>query len=380
MKKYRILLIVALVLAVLGITYFCLPYYLRRALVYQNVNIDDYKIFDNRIIKAGTPQAWAVDADCNKKQISAEDMTQIEKYRTIAFLVIKDQKIKYEKYWDGYSEVSYSNSFSMAKSIVSLMIGIAIEEGKIDSVNQKVGDFLPQFKNGNNSQLTIKQLLTMSADLDWDESYSSATSITTKAYYGNNVSDLALARQVVKESGKLFNYQSGSTQLLALIVNKATGKNISEYCSEKIWQLVGAEHDAQWCLDHENGMEKAYCCFNSNARDFARFGQLLLNRGKWNDKQIVSESYLNQALTPASNLIDPADNSSVDFYGYQWWMLKYKGKQVYYMRGILGQYVFVIPELNTVIVRLGHERSSEKENKIPTDIPFWISVGLKIVE
>lgn len=220
----------------------------------------------------------------------------------------------------------------------------------------------------------------MSSGLSWDESYSTLFSLTTQGYYGNNLPKLVLNQRVVKEPGKLFEYRSGDTQLLSLIIEKATGKTLSDYASEKIWTKVGAEHDALWCLDRKDGVEKAFCCFNTNARDFARFGQLVLNGGKWNGQQVVPESYLNEALTPASYLFDPETNKNVDFYGYQWWMINIDGHRVWYARGLLGQYIFVIPDLNAVVVRLGHVRNSNRIDGTPEDVYQYIRYGISIVK
>lgn len=126
-------------------------------------------------------------------------------------------------------------------------------------------------------------------------------------------------------------------------------------------------------------MEKAYCCFNSNARDFARIGQLILNQGSWNDKQIISKSFINQATTAADYLINKEDQKAVDFYGFQW-IINYKGYHIPYMRGILGQYIFAIPEKNAVVVRLGHERSSEYIGQHTKDIYDCLDAAFQILE
>lgn len=220
----------------------------------------------------------------------------------------------------------------------------------------------------------------MSSGLSWDESYSSLFSLTTKGYYGNNLPQLVLNQTAVKEPGKLFEYRSGDTQLLSLIIEKATGKTLSDYASEKIWTKVGAEHDALWCLDRKDGVEKAFCCFNTNARDFARFGQLVLNGGKWNGEQIVPANYLNEALAPATYLFDPETKKNVDFYGYQWWIINIDGKKVWYARGLLGQYIFVIPDLNAVVVRLGHVRNNNRIDGTPEDVHKYIRFGIDIVK
>lgn len=131
---------------------------------------------------------------------------------------------------------------------------------------------------------------------------------------------------------------------------------------KKLWQPLGAEQDAQWSTDHLNGNEKAYCCLFTNARDFARLGSLYLHKGKWHNQQILSESYIQEALTPASSLVDES-NKPISYYGYQWWLLPdYKKDSIFYARGILGQYIIVIPSKQVVIVRLGKKRGEKAGN------------------
>jgi len=362
--------------------YLALPqnHYIVRALIYQQVNIDDYKIFHNRTVKAGTPQPWRLHEKYNSYQLTNDQLKYFNDFRTVAFLVVKDTALLFESYWDGYGKDSYSNSFSMAKSIVSLLMGCALSDGYVKSIDEPVGNYLPEFAEGDKAKITIKHLLTMSSGLSWDESYSTLFSLTTQGYYGKNLPKLVLNQTVVKEPGKTFEYRSGDTQLLSLIIEKATGKTLADYASEKIWSKIGAEHDALWCLDRKDGVEKAFCCFNTNARDFARFGQLVLNGGRWNGEQIVPEEYLNESLTPASYLFDPETNKNVDFYGYQWWMINVDGYKTWYARGLLGQYIFVIPSLNAVVVRLGHVRNNNRIDGTPEDVYQYIRFGISIVK
>ncbi|PLX20282.1 MAG: serine hydrolase [Salinivirgaceae bacterium] len=352
--------------------------YFWRALVYQKVNIDDYKIFKSRVIEAGEHDPWEKAANYNDYTLPKETFDKFMDLKSVAFVVIQNEKILYENYWDNYSDSSISNSFSMAKSIVSLLIGAAIDEGKIGSEEDYVKQYVPEYDNETNGKLKIKDVLTMSSGLNWHEAYANPWSKTTKAYYGRKLEKMILKLKVKGESGKKYHYFSGDTELLAIILRNATGKSLAEYASEKLWKKIGAKHDALWNLDREGGIEKAYCCFNSNARDFARFGQLVLNDGKWNGKQVISSEWLKKSLTPASHLINKDDNKPVDFYGYQWWMLTHKGQKVYYMRGILGQYVFIVPEKDLVIVRLGHKRSKERINNLPADIYMWLDTGFEI--
>ena len=363
--------------------YLVLPsnYYLRRALIHLLPKIDQYPIFENRTVKAGNPQPWPESEAYNKLSVPEKYQPVFEDLETVAFVIIKDSALLFEQYWEDYSPRSHSNSFSMAKSIVSLAIGCAIDDGFIKNVDQPVNDFYPEFKGYNGKALTLRHLLTMSAGVDFDEAYSSPFSPTTKLYYGDDLQQIALGMKEIEEPGIHFIYQSGVTQLLALIVEKATGENISSYVSRKLWTPLNAEEDALWSLDKKDGIEKAYCCFNSNARDFARFGQLILNKGNWNGKQLVSESYIKEATTPDTNLIFKEYNETNLCYCFQFWHLTYKDMEIPYMRGILGQYVFAIPELNAVVVRLGHKRSDTRTAQhYPDDIDTWLGAAIEIIQ
>lgn len=354
-------------------------FYLRKALIHLMPNIDDYAIFENRVIQAKNPQPWPLADVYNTKHIPSKFLPVFEKLETVAYVVIQDSAIVFEQYWEGYSKQSRSNSFSMAKSIVSLAVGCAVDDGFIQSTDQPVSDFIPQFNGFKGKQLTIKHLLTMSAGLDFDEAYSSPFSATTKFYYGNNLDKLTLGMKEISEPGIRFNYQSGVTQLLALLLEKATGENISSYIARKLWTPIGAEENALWSLDKPNGKEKAYCCFNTNARDFARFGQLILNNGRWNGAQLISSEYIKEATQPAIWLQSEKDSPNMA-YGYQFWHIRHKGLNIPYMRGILGQYIFVIPEKKAVVVRLGHKRSETRtEENDPDDIITWLDTALEML-
>jgi CubicO group peptidase (beta-lactamase class C family) len=173
----------------------------------------------------------------------------------------------------------------------------------------------------------------------------------------------------------VFTYLSGNTQLLGFVLRKATGKTLSDYASEKLWKPLGAAHQAWWSLDHKNGDEKAFCCFNSNARDFARFGKLYLDSGRWNGKQIVPQDYVLASTHPAGLKNDDGKNN--DTYGYMWWLIpNYKGHYVFYMRGILGQYMLVIPDQKMIVVRLGKKRLPNDSNDLPHDVTYYLDAAL----
>ncbi|MDX5436030.1 MAG: serine hydrolase, partial [Pontibacter sp.] len=186
--------------------------YVYKALVYNFADIDDNEIFEQRQIDApATPQPWPLADRYNLVQLPQELEQLNNELESVAFLVVQDDSLLYEQYWDGYSDESLSNSFSMAKSIVSMLIGVAIKEGKIKSVEQPVSDFLPRFRKGDKAKIKIKHLLWMSSGLDWDESYSNPFSMTTEAYYGTNLKKVINRLDVEEEPGQRWAYKSGDT-------------------------------------------------------------------------------------------------------------------------------------------------------------------------
>lgn len=309
--------------------------------------LDDYKYFDNHIIGSSKGQPWAVSEDYNSVQSTPILDSIHKKTHTIAYLIIKNDSLWYERYYDGYNEHSLTNSFSMAKSIISLILGKAIELGYIQSIDDKVKTYLPQLKGKFADELTLKHLVSMRSGLQWDESYYSPFSITTKAYFYNNLSKAMLNLPISSKPGDRFKYQSGDTQLLAMVLQKTLPMSISEFLSRYFWIPMGAEHNALWQISTDDNLEKAYCCVASNARDFARFGKLYLNHGNWNNRQLIDSNYVQQSITAAAE--DSPD------YGYAWWLGNYKRKPFYFMNGHLGQYVISIPEDDLIIVRLGHQ-------------------------
>jgi len=376
--KKQLILILIIPVAIL-VAYFSLPKYAQTALIYQKVGIDDYSIFENREVNVGDPQEWETHEILGELKIDEEALQQFNELQTIAYLIIKDDKIIFEEYWDGYNTQSLTNSFSMAKSIVGLAVGAAIDDGSIESVFQKIVDFIPEFQTEQNKDLSIRDVLTMSSGLNWDESYGSLFSTTTEAYYGTDIRNLIYSLKVIEKPGVEFKYLSGNTQLLAMVVESATGKKLANYVAEKFWIPMGAVNKALWCLDDVDGMEKAYCCFNSNARDFARWGQLVLNNGAWKNDTLISPEYVQVSTQPASHLVDETGNN-INYFGFQWWIQNVNNWHVPYMRGILGQYVFVIPEENAVVVRLGHKRTSEKKNHHPVDTWLYLETAKKIID
>ncbi len=390
-KSSRIILFSISTLLVAIVIYLMLPqnYFVHKALINLFPRIDNQKIFEHRVVSAVNPQPWEFSEKYNSKKIPEKYLSEFEELGTIAFLVVQHNQVIFEQYWDDFDHQSRTNSFSMAKGILSLLVGAAIHDGLIEGVEQPVQDFLPYWTDFQGDTLRIKHLLTMSAGVDWDESYSSLFSKTTKAYYGKDLWELTLTEKLIEKPGVKFNYQSGVSMMIAFLIQKATQRTVSEYASEKIWSPIGAEEDAWWSIDKKEGMEKAYCCFHSNARDFARLGQLLLNKGKWNGIQLVDSAYLEETIQPASYLVytpKPTEEQVYEsrqntFYGYQMWIANYHHMQIPFFRGILGQYVFVLPEMDAVVVRLGHKRSKafNVDQNHTLDVETWINAGIDIL-
>lgn len=381
MKKLKVAALAALVCLGTGVAtlYITGKTYVYRALYYNFAGIDDNRIFEERVLPVSSPQPWPVSAHYNRQPLTPAFAEKQEQLKGIAFLVIHQDSIRQEFYWNGYGPKSLINSFSVAKSVVSMLIGVALKEGKIKSIDQPVSDFLPEFKEGKKKAITIRHLLAMGSGLDWDESYSNPLSMTTEAYYGEDLKSLIHRQEVETEPGKEFFYKSGNTQLLALVLQAATGKTLSEYAATKLWQPLGAEQPAEWSLDKKDGTEKAYCCLYSNARDFARLGQLYLKNGVWNGDTIVPPAYVKISLTP-TNLPDKLTGAKGDFYGLHWWLVPdYKGLEIFYARGILGQYIIVIPEKELVVVRLGEKRGEKKSMHLQ-DVYDLTDAALEIVK
>lgn len=366
---------------VIIIAYLCLPFYAKKALIHWFPTIDDLDIFEHATVHApDSCREWAVSDKYNSFRLSKEDSAYIDDMKTASFLVIRNDSILYETYRGGWNDTLTSNLFSATKSIVGLLVGIAIDEGKIGSVDDKVVKYIPEYNRGKQKDITIRNLLTMSAGMDWDEAYASLFSVTTHGYYGNDLYNLIMSLDIVDTPGVQYSYRSGETQLLSFVVEAATGETISRYAEKRLWQPMMAGQDAFWLLDKKGGDEKSFCCFHTTARDAARFGRLMLNKGNWNGRQLVSKEYIEESMTPASYLKDQWGKDPLSYYGYQTWIMDYKGEKCPYFRGILGQYIIAIPSKNAIVVRLGHKRSKEYVKELTTDIIRYMEIAEKILQ
>ncbi len=325
-----------------------------RYVVYNFSDIRDHQKFPSRPLQqGGQPFLFAGTAtgkaprsiDHKGKKLSFDDY--LKQSNTVAFMIIQNDTIQYEQYFRGYDQASVVPSFSMAKSFTSILIGTAIDDGLIRSVAEPVTNYVPELKGSGLDGVTIEHLLQMTSGIRFKESYYSPFAGAASYYYGRNLRKKLFRMRPKEAPGKSFEYISGGTQLLGLVLERSLkGKTVSDYFSEKIWGPLGMEYNASWSIDQRKaGMEKTFCCVNAVARDYAKIGRLYLNGGEWNGRQIVSRDWVK-----ASTKFDTS-HGSVPYYQYQWWLPSRAGD--FMAQGHLGQYIYVHPGKKLIIVRLG---------------------------
>lgn len=346
----RIFLIIALALLISS----C---HVGRMIIYNFADANDYKKSPQITLnKPSTTFRFAENISENldtslfpKTLIADEKITDFESLfsetKTTSFLVIRNDTILYEKYFLGHDQNSIFTSFSVAKSFISALVGIAINEGKITSVDDTITKYLTDFKNEGFEKITIKNLLNMESGILFRESYLNPFAEIGRYYYGNNLRKYVTKLKIVKEPGLEYEYKSVNTLLLGMIVEKATGVPLAQYFQEKLWTPLGMEYDGSVNIDSKkDNMVKSFCGVNARSRDFAKFGSLYLKKGNWNGQQIVPESWVATTINPLVS-----KRSSV-YYSYQW---RIDNAGNYWALGLLGQYIFVNPSHNVIIVRTG---------------------------
>lgn len=325
-----------------------------RMVRYNFADIGDYAIFTNNPLhRAEQPLRFSrsnIPFEYNKTNENFDDF--LSKNETVAFLVLKNDTILYEKYFNDYDTSSIVTSFSMAKSVTSALIGCAIADGYIKSVNDPLTDYVPEMAKNGFDKVTLRHLLNMNSGLAFNESYVNPTGEAAKFYYGDQLESYILNLKLEHSPAEGFEYTSGNTQILGYVLHrvlaKTSYKTVTNYLQAKIWTPLGCEFDASWSTDHAGGIEKTFCCLNARARDFAKFGELYLHKGKANGKQLIPEEWVTASLTPNTD-----ENNSLEYH-YQWWFPSKNGD--FTARGILGQYIYVNPNNKVVIVRLGSDK------------------------
>ena len=321
--------------------------------------------FPYRTIEAGEPRALPSAPAAMPDEVTWKgSQVPFEEFLTTtstnSFLVLQDGELAYEWYADGYDASTRQSSFSMAKSLVSLLVGQAIARGDLTE-DDRVVDLLPDYATGGDyDQVTVRELLDMTAGIDVSEVYNEywPFSGTSRMFLTTDLPGFVKDHRTVDfEPGSKGVYRSVDTETLGLILAEVTGQNLSDLLSEGIWKPVGAEESARWSLDHEDGTEKAFASVNATARDFARVGQLVLDDGRVGSEQVVPTDWIARIETPAP--------LPVDGWGYsaQWWHPPGGDGQDLSMLGIYGQYTYVNPETGTVIVKLSDYGTDQDEQE-----------------
>lgn len=322
------------------------------------------KVFPSRAIK-GSTQPFTFKRAEQPLEISYEhegktkSLEQMFKDLTVSsFMVIKNDRIVHETYRLGATKDSRFTSWSMAKSVISTLIGMAIEEKKIASVDDPVGNYVPELKNSAYGKIPIKHVLQMSSGVDFDETYGSRFSdiqgFFQKVFMlGNQPIDVVQDYGTKGPSGKKFEYISLDTQVLSHIVSSVYGKSISLLVQEKLAQPLGWD-DSYWNISEagDKGTEIGFCCLNARTEDYAKFGRLFLNQGTWNGQRLLSKQWVLDATTSSEPHLQAGIARKDRGYAYQWWTPP-RPQREYMAVGVWGQYIYVSEPDNLIIVRTG---------------------------
>ena len=377
MKKIRILVITIAVLFAVVYT-LNLEYFARGIrIVYLNLEttvfIDDLKYFDYETIKSPLEKSPWAESEDKTTNFSTEFEDYNKKMKTAAYIVIHNDTIIGEKYYEDYSVNSSTNSFSMAKTPVSLMMAKAFEQGYINSLEDKVIDYIPELKGEFANDVKIIDLAAMTSGIDWDEGTSNPFSPVAKQYFYEDLDKLMLDQKFIDEPSKTYKYSSGNTQILSMVIEKATGMKTNDYFEKEFWSKINPDNDAYWQIDSkESGNVKSFCCLHSNARDFSRLGKLYIDNGSWNGSQIIDSTFIQKSTKPYLD----------DFreYGIGVWLSDYKDLKISLMSGHQGQYVIMIPEKKLIITRLGERDVDLGRAGVSPDVLVYIDEALKLID
>ncbi len=331
-----------------------------RAVAWGESDAGDQFRFPSRTIEAGGsvstlptgPPPPVLDLPVNLDGVGRPFEEFLTATDTRAFLVVHHDRLVYERYLNGADREDRQTSFSAAKSVLSTLVGLALDEGFIDSVDDPVTDYVPELarRDARFGEITLRHLLTMSSGISYEE-HGLPWSDDAVTYYGTDLRELALEDTEVEEPpGTTWNYDNYNPLLVGLVLERATGMPVAEFMSTRLWRPLGAEADATWSLDsNDSGFEKMESGVNARPVDFARLGLLMLHEGRWNGQRILSRSWVREA-TAVDVETDPAD-----FYQYFWWVTPRSGEErsPFFARGKYAQYVGVFPRHDLVIVRLG---------------------------
>ena len=350
---------------------------LTKTVVHNFADLDDHRIFANRQV----PQAEQVSPLRGLRQepwflagLPVPDETgttgatgRLDDYlartRTAAFIVLHEDRVVLERYGRGYDRHSLLNSFSIAKSVMAALVGIALAEGRIASLDSTVASVCPEFAGTPYGAATVRELLTMTSGIGDAPSLLPGRA---ELYYGDDLRALALRARAPSADGeagrkplrKPWRYSETDVQVLGFVLERAVGMPVSQYLAAKLWQPLGMESQALWALDREGGSEKAFCCLSARARDFARFGKLMRDGGRWNGRQLVPAAWAERSVLPGMAVLDGY------LHQHLWWTPdgSQGGRRDFYAYGHNGQYLYVNPAARLVIVKFSE---TNRQDPVP---------------
>ncbi len=359
----------AVVVAALSLIYS--PTYMFRWAVWQDADVGDRERFPARVVAAATePHAFetidpataaraVLDALETSPQVAGDAQRFLTETGTQAFIVIRDDEILYEGYLNGFERDSTATSFSIAKSYLSALVGIAIEEGAIGGVDDPITDYLPELleRDRRFDEITIGHLLDMTSGIRYDET-GLPWGDDALTYYFDDLRALALERSVIEEpAGERWHYVNYNPLLLGLVLERTTGMSVADYLAEKLWSRIGTEAPASWSLDSEDGFEKLESGINARAIDFAKLGRLYLHGGAWQGEQVVPAAWVAASTEPTDGGAYPEEfdqpYGTISHARYWWRIARPDGRNAFSALGNHGQFVFVAPDADLIIVRLG---------------------------
>lgn len=362
------------------------PTYLGRVLCHWDSDIKDYKIFPERKInkseetytydKAINSSLGALTVKYPNKQKTLNEFVKCTD--TTSLIIVRNDQIIYEQYANGYNENSIFTSFSMAKSIVSLLIGKAIEKGYINSVNEPIAHYITEFEGKDIGKITIEDLLSMRSNIVYEEDKFLWFGDDSLTYWYDDLRSLALSHtELTNEYNGKFHYNNYHPLLLGIILERCTGVSVSEFFEREIWQKIGAGYDASWSLDSEKcGFEKMESGINFHAIDFIKIGSMVLHNGYWNETQIVNSDWITQSTLSQTGIqAEEYENSFLSGknigYKYMWYYSPTEqGGYDIFAWGKSDQILYISPEKNLVILRTG---------KTDGGVNNWIEVIKNII-
>jgi CubicO group peptidase (beta-lactamase class C family) len=357
-----------------------------RILHHGGTNIDDFKHYPGRELHASespfrftrSGMEFAIPTTVLLEYGSEGELEQIlEANGSIAFLIIQGNTILYERYFQGHTVSSLSQAFSVSKSFTSALIGMAIDDGYFMGVDQAITDFIPELAPQGFDEVRIRHLLTMTSGSSYVEN-DSPIGEHVILNFTTELEDQILTFTMERAPGEFFRYKSGDNALLALALDRALGdETITDYTQRRLWTPLGMEDGGIWTIDHEgDGLERTWCCLAASARDFAKLGRLFLDEGNWKGQQLLSADWVFRSTQIGQIPEDawPDEYVSIGWwnYGYQWWLAS-REEGDFFGLGKDGQFLYVNPEADLIIVRLGWNNGSLRSGE-------WIDIFQAIAD